>query len=933
MSVNKKREDRESRFKHFGENFRAKLIGIDTVEDARGDNMCLTSMGKLKSIVKAAGEHKQQIIINVSLEGIKIIDLKTLTNLHTHEVIKISFISRDPSDKRAFGYVYGEAGNHKFFAIKTQNQADELVLALKDLFEIVLANKKKEVADQQKRMEETTVYLQPSYDNPLGSPTSKAPAENVYSESPAAQPAPAGESLVTLQNQVSSLQMGITAMEQLDLNSAEPDPFNPNAVTATTPTNDPFAPAASGPPQQPPPPLRPPQAVPRAAPRQPPPAAAAVPAPAPAPALAPAPAPTQPSADLFGEAPAPVATGQSKPSDDLFKEFKDTFTAPPQPAAASTNPFGGGGMGGGGMGGGFGMAQPGMAQPGMAQSGMGGFQQQQPAFGQMSMGMGQAPMGMGQAPMGMGQAPMGMGQMGMAPMGMQQQQQQQQQQRQDLFGGTPQAPSNSFDAFTLQPQQVHPKPTEKNGGPARKPDPFGDIAVLGSGPADTKDPKKKDPFAGFKMAKPGEVGVPEFSQSGSIPSNGAASGNATSLSLDLVKAHDITEDFTLPSPQGPPPPLPATILSQHIGISLNLDNVGDIPPPPPRRSRGSAPSEGSPLPVPPRNKLQSPVSPSLSTDSQESEGALRTTPDSANSRLTSPSLTRNPSSSPSNLASLGIDTSNMLGRDAGMTNSTSDLTSSHSNSTGDLSSPVRGLSSPTEQGEPQRAQPIPKTQTDSASSLSTSLHTDAVLSNRQPSPSSHQTPSLSGPLHVTSSKPIDSTRPSPFSGGDNSLDVLSSSAPVSDSFFAHRRAHASMTSSSSNPSLSKLTVPILPVTDDPFADDPFLRGSPTVKKVFVMPQKPDPHAAIPSVPTCTSDSFTTSFSSTSFSSSLPQSTVTTTTNTTNNSNGSNCISDVRTDPFAIGGVGGQTAPKAASGQPLFDDSPFGAFDFSNPDKN
>ena len=84
---------------------------------------------------------------------------------------------------------------------------------------------------------------------------------------------------------------GITAMEQLDLNSPDADPFSPGAVVTSSTTADPFAPATS-PPLQPPPPLRPPQAVPRAAPRQ-----------APAPVVPPAAAPVQPapSADLFGE--------------------------------------------------------------------------------------------------------------------------------------------------------------------------------------------------------------------------------------------------------------------------------------------------------------------------------------------------------------------------------------------------------------------------------------------------------------------------------------------------------------------------------------------------------------------------------------------------------------------------------------------------------
>ncbi|XP_071799906.1 uncharacterized protein [Asterias amurensis] len=906
---NKKREEREARFKAFGENFRAKLIGIDTVEEARGDKMCLDTMGKLKALVKTAGEHKQQIIVNVSLEGIKIIDLKSLANLHTHDVIKISFISRDPTDKRAFGYIYGEAGNHKFYAIKTQNQADELVIALKDLFEIVLSNKQKEVEEQKKRMEESTVYLEPSYDNPLGSPTSKAPAEeNVYSESPitltTAEPQETAiSSLVSLENEVSNLQMGITAMEQLDLNSPDADPFSPGAVLTSSTTADPFAPATS-PPLQPPPPLRPPQAVPRAAPRQ-----------APAPVVPPAAAPVQPapSADLFGEVQVQTApAGSAKPSDDLFKEFKDTFTAPPQPAAApaSTNPFGGG-MGG------FGVSQPGMG---------GGFQQQ--PFSQAGMGMGQAPMGMGQpamgfgqAPMGMGQAPMGMGQapIGQAPMGMQQQPQQ----RQDLFGSTATTTSNSFDAFTLQPQQVHPKPVEKNGQ-AKKPDPFGSIGLLGQGP-ETKDPKKKDPFAGFKMAKPGEVKVPEFNP-GAAPNNNTASGNLPPVSLDLTKTFDITDDFSLPSPQGPPPPLPVEILSH--GISLKFDDVVEVPPPPPRRSRSSlSASEGtSPLPIPPRVKSHSFAAPNLSVDSAGDQ--LRTTPVTAN-LITAPSLTRNPSSLPSNLASLDID-NNLHGNDEA---AISDLASTHSNSTGNLSSPGREQSPPVIHNlTTDNAIPTPHTSLASPTGTTGTMALSNSLPSQSPQSSCHNTATSS--MGVSIAKNIHSSRmasrlDAPLS--DNVIDILSSSAPVPDSFLMHRQAHHHMTTSSSNPSLSKLAaVPIIPVADDPFADDPFLRGSPTVKKVFVLPPQAGPQVETVSNPTSIMASSSASFSSPS-SSSLSSTTyhrTFATVNTTHQSNGSNDISGVRTDPFGLGDV--NIGQKPADSQPLFDDSPFGAFDFGNP---
>lgn len=39
--------------------------------------------------------------------------------LHHHAVHEISYIAKDITDHRAFGYVCGKEGNHRFMAIKT----------------------------------------------------------------------------------------------------------------------------------------------------------------------------------------------------------------------------------------------------------------------------------------------------------------------------------------------------------------------------------------------------------------------------------------------------------------------------------------------------------------------------------------------------------------------------------------------------------------------------------------------------------------------------------------------------------------------------------------------------------------------------------------------------------------------------------------------
>ncbi|XP_037554144.1 DAB adaptor protein 1a isoform X1 [Nematolebias whitei] len=135
------------RFKGDGVRYKAKLIGLDEVTAARGDKLCQDSMMKLKGIAAAArskGEHKQKVFLTVSFGGIKIFDEKTGILQHHHAVHEISYIAKDITDHRAFGYVCGKEGNHRFVAIKTAQSAEPVILDLRDLFQLIYEIKQRE---------------------------------------------------------------------------------------------------------------------------------------------------------------------------------------------------------------------------------------------------------------------------------------------------------------------------------------------------------------------------------------------------------------------------------------------------------------------------------------------------------------------------------------------------------------------------------------------------------------------------------------------------------------------------------------------------------------------------------------------------------------------------------------------------------------------
>lgn len=71
--------DRNEPARFFGDGvvFKAKLIGILEVGEARGDRMCQEALQDLKIAIRAAGEHKQKITIHVTIEGLRLRDEKT----------------------------------------------------------------------------------------------------------------------------------------------------------------------------------------------------------------------------------------------------------------------------------------------------------------------------------------------------------------------------------------------------------------------------------------------------------------------------------------------------------------------------------------------------------------------------------------------------------------------------------------------------------------------------------------------------------------------------------------------------------------------------------------------------------------------------------------------------------------------------------------
>ncbi|XP_063984563.1 protein disabled isoform X1 [Diachasmimorpha longicaudata] len=226
-----------------GVSFKAKLIGILEVSEARGDQMCQAALGDLKMAIKAAGEHKQRIAVQVSIDGLRLRDEKTGECLYHHAVHKISFIAQDRYDSRAFGYIFGSPDTgHRFFGIKTDKAANHVVMAMRDLFQVVFELKKKEMELAKQHIEQNVmkyhtsgIFVEPAPDTKGAAGVEAcvhrirpgADAERSLEKKPENRSGVIAD-LLDLQFELNSLQQGIHQMDKLTPENPRPsseDPF------------------------------------------------------------------------------------------------------------------------------------------------------------------------------------------------------------------------------------------------------------------------------------------------------------------------------------------------------------------------------------------------------------------------------------------------------------------------------------------------------------------------------------------------------------------------------------------------------------------------------------------------------------------------------------------------------------------------------------
>ncbi|XP_052456655.1 PTB domain-containing engulfment adapter protein 1-like isoform X2 [Carassius gibelio] len=233
--------------------YNAKFLGITEVEQPKGTDMVRVAVRKLKfqrHIKKSEGQKTPKVELQISIYGVKIMDLKTKEMQHNCQLHRMSFCADDKTDKRIFTFICTEpeTKKHLCYVFDSEKCAEEITLAIGQAFDLAykkflesggkdvetrkqIGNLQKRIQDLEmensklkKKLKELEDQLLDSRCSPAGSIQARAPSTDIFDMVPFTPESPITRRLNC--NSISSPYLPPKKDRDIDLFGIEPfDPF------------------------------------------------------------------------------------------------------------------------------------------------------------------------------------------------------------------------------------------------------------------------------------------------------------------------------------------------------------------------------------------------------------------------------------------------------------------------------------------------------------------------------------------------------------------------------------------------------------------------------------------------------------------------------------------------------------------------------------
>uniref|UniRef100_A0A3B3Q7K3 PTB domain-containing engulfment adapter protein 1 n=1 Tax=Paramormyrops kingsleyae TaxID=1676925 RepID=A0A3B3Q7K3_9TELE len=199
--------------------YNAKFLGSTEVDQPKGTEVVKDAVRKLKwnssvefnskfqrHIKKSEGQKIPKIELQISIYGVKILDLKTKDVQYNCQLHRMSFCADDKTDKRIFTFICkdSESNKHLCYVFDSEKCAEEITLTIGQAFDLAYkkflesggkdVETRKQIGSLQKRIQELETenselkkqlqglkeQLRVAHETPAGSISMKAPCTDMF---------------------------------------------------------------------------------------------------------------------------------------------------------------------------------------------------------------------------------------------------------------------------------------------------------------------------------------------------------------------------------------------------------------------------------------------------------------------------------------------------------------------------------------------------------------------------------------------------------------------------------------------------------------------------------------------------------------------------------------------------------------------------------